>query len=205
MADENPPTRRSWDRQLHESKRAWSAFQSYRDSADRKLKTVAESLSPKCSVQNVSRWSVRHNWQQRSADYDSHLDEEQRSELSRGRVARRRKQLQFASALQSIAASALRQIQARIEQRLPVDMAPEQVAGFLKLADQLEASAYGPEKENRWTKIVVQIGEYPSEQAYEDELMKRADLPGESRYDTHVGTLSDDARGEIVDGDRKLN
>jgi tRNA nucleotidyltransferase/poly(A) polymerase len=172
--------RNSWDRRQTESHRAWTAFVFFRDSTDRKLKTVAETLKPPCSVANVSRWCLRHQWQARASDWDTHLDEEQRAELSRGRVARRRKQLQFASALQSIAASALRQIQARIEQRLPVDMAPEQVAGFLKLADQLEASAFGPEREHRWTKIVVQVGEYPSEQAYEDELMNRADLPGES-------------------------
>lgn len=198
MADENPTRPPSWYRQPHESKRAWSAFQSYRDSADRKLKTVAESLSPKCSVQNVSRWSVRHNWQQRSADYDCHVDEEQRAEMARGRVARRRKQLQFASALQSIAAAALRELQVKVATQLPLNMQAEQITGLLKLADLLEASAFGPEKENRYTKIVVTIGGYPDEEAYEAELMKRAELP-ESSYDPQVS----DARGTIEADDQR--
>ena len=192
MADENPPTRRSWERQIGESTRAWSAFQSYRDSADRKLKTVAESLSPKCSVQNVSRWSVRHNWQQRSADYDAHLDEEQRAELCRGRVARRRKQLQFASALQSIAAHALRELQTKVEMRLPLNMQPEQVTGLLKLADQLESSAFGPVAEHRWTQIRVVLGDAEP-------------YPDEPTGPLKDAALCDDMTGEIVEGEPKPN
>jgi hypothetical protein len=185
MADENPQTiepgrtRQPWDRRPDESKRAFDAFVLYRDSADRKLAGVAKALVPPCSTANIGRWVSRHQWQARAADWDCHVDEEQRAELSRGRVARRRKQLQFASALQSIAASALRELQVKVAAQLPLDMAAEQITGLLKLADQLETSAFGPERENCWTKIVVTIGEYPTEKAYEDELRNRADLPGE--------------------------
>jgi hypothetical protein len=190
-------TRQPWDRRPDESKRAFDAFVLYRDTPDRRLASVAKALVPPCSTANIGRWVSRHQWQQRASDWDCHVDEEQRAELARGRVARRRRQLQLASALQSVAAHALRELQAKIEMRLPLDMAPEQIAGLVKVADQLEASAFGPERENRYTKIVVAVGDYPTEEAYENELMGRADLPGESSYDTHVG--------EIVGDKGKLN
>ena len=198
MADENPQTiepartRQPWDRRPDESKRAWTAFCLYRDSADRKLAGVAKALVPPCSTANIGRWVSRHQWQQRASDWDCHVDEEQRAELSRGRVARRRRQLQLASALQSCAAAALREIQSKIEQRLPLGWAPEQIAGLVKVADQLEASAFGEEREHRWTQIRVVLGDaepYPEE-------------PTEPLNDA---ALCDDVRGEIVDGDRKLN
>jgi hypothetical protein len=179
MADQTINPRRSWDRKPDESTRAWTAFVAFRDSADRKLINVAKSLTPACSVQNVSRWSVRHSWAARSADWDTHVDEEQRSELSRGRVARRRRQLQLASALQSVAAHALREIQAKIEMKLPLGWAPEQIAGLVKVADQLEASAFGSEKENRFTAINLVVSTYADEEAYEAELKGLAPLSDE--------------------------
>jgi hypothetical protein len=162
--------RNSWDRKPDESFRAWTAFQAFRDSADRKLKTVAAALNPPCSIANVGRWSQRHQWGPRSADWDRHVDEEQRGELARGRVARRRKQLQFASALQSVAAHALREYQVKVEMKLPLNMPAESITGLLKLADQLETSAFGSEHENKFTAINVLVGSYRDEQQYEAQL-----------------------------------
>lgn len=182
MADqtiEPARTRQPWDRRKDESKRAFDAFVIFRDSADRKLATVARALTPPCSVPNIARWSSRHQWQQRASDWDCHVDEEQRSELARGRVARRRRQLQLASALQSVAAHALREIQAKIEMKLPLGWAPEQIAGLVKVADQLEASAFGSEKENRFTAINLVVSTYADEEAYEAELKGLAPLSDE--------------------------
>ena len=193
MADEKPQTiepartRQPWDRRKDESKRAFDAFVLYRDSPDRKLAGVAKALVPPCSTANIGRWVSRHEWQQRASDWDCHVDEEQRAELSRGRVARRRKQLQFASALQSIAAAALRELQVKVATQLPLNMQAEQVTGLLKLADQLETSAYGPERENRYTRIIVN-------------LLDAEPLPDEPAESTI--TLCDDTTGEL-DGDRR--
>ena len=60
--------RQSWERRKDESQRAWRAFVLFRDSIDRKLKTVAQGLNPPCSIANVARWSARHQWQERAAD-----------------------------------------------------------------------------------------------------------------------------------------
>jgi hypothetical protein len=56
-------------------------------------------------------------------------------------------------------------------------------------------------KDRRYTKIVVTVGECPTEQAYENEL-RRNDAPAASGYNTFSnGALNDNARGAIVDDD----
>jgi len=168
-----------WNRRPSESKRAFDAFCIFRDSTDRKLKTVAQELKPPCSVANVGRWSVRHNWAQRSADYDCYIDDQDRAEIARQRVSGRKRRLAIAHALEGLSAHAIREWQTRLAAGLPLNMSLETAALLSKTAAQLEEQALGPEKDRRYTKIVVTIGEYPTEKAYEDELRNRADLPGE--------------------------
>ena len=189
MADETiAPSgpRQSWDRRKDESKRAWTAFQLFRDSTTRRLAEVAAGLTPPCSVPNVARWSARYQWQARSADYDIWVDEQDRAISARNRASGRKRRLAIAQALEGSSAHAIREWQDRLRMGLPLNMSLETAALLSKTAAQLEEQALGPEKDRRYTKIVVTIGEYPTEKAYEDELRNRADLPGESSHDTHV-------------------
>jgi len=157
--------RRSWSRLPTESRRAFSAFCLYRDSPDRRLSNVAKGLNPPCSVPNVSRWSAKHDWQRRAADYDSYVDEMNRQEMARSRTEIRKRRLQVARALEGLGSHALREWMQRVEQKLPLNLSPETIAFLAKTAATLQEQALGPEHESKFTQIVVRVGdhEYPDE------------------------------------------
>src|ERR1035441_3238113 len=97
----------TWARRKTETKRAFDAFCIFRDSADRKLATVAKALN--CSVANIARWSSMHNWQGRALDYDNSIDEAHLAEIARNRVSARVRRIKIAQALQALGAVALRE------------------------------------------------------------------------------------------------
>jgi len=181
--------RNSWDRRKDESKRAWTAFQLFRDSTTRRLAEVAAGLTPKCSVPNVARWSARYQWQARSADYDIWVDEQDRAEIARNRVSGRKRRLAIAHALEGLSAHAIKEWQDRLRMGLPLNMSLETAALLSKTAAQLEDQALGPERESRYTKIVVNLLDAPPID----------DLPAEP---TTTTARCDDTTGEM-DGDRR--
>jgi len=69
---EEPPEgieRKPWERQEHESPKAWEAFLLYREmGVNRTLTSVAEQL--KKSVALLSRWSTDFHWKERVRTYD---------------------------------------------------------------------------------------------------------------------------------------
>jgi len=211
MADEHiAPSgpRQSWDRRKDESKRAFTAFCIFRDSADRKLKTVAQALNPPCSVANVGRWSQRHQWATRSADYDIWVDEQDRAEIARNRVSGRKRRLAIAHALEGLSAHAIKEWQVRLAAGLPLNMSLETAALLSKTAAQLAEQALGPEKENRFTKINVIIGSYEDEEHYERVLAaKSLGAPSPMPDDLTRPVLSDDTTGDTTDesGTKLLN
>jgi hypothetical protein len=183
--------RNSWDRRKDESKRAWTAFQLFRDSTTRRLAEVAAGLTPKCSVPNVARWSARYQWQARSADYDIWVDEQDRAEIARNRVSGRKRRLAIAHALEGLSAHAIKEWQDRLRMGLPLNMSLETAALLSKTAAQLEDTALGPERDSKYTKIVVNLLDA---EPYPDE-------PAEPLKDA---ALCDDARGEeTVEGDKE--
>jgi hypothetical protein len=188
---ESAEPRRSWDRRRDETRRAFTAFCLFRDSTDRKLASVAKALTPPCSVPNVARWSARHNWQQRAVDYDVHVDEQHLAEMARSRVSARKRRLQIAHALEGLGAQALREWQNRIAAGLPLNLSPETIALLSKTGAQLEEQALGPEKDRRFTKIIVTLGDAP-------------DL-GEAPAESSSAALNDDTTGEGSVGGKQPN
>jgi hypothetical protein len=166
-----------WDKRLDESQRAFNAFVLYRDTEKRSFKNVAERLN--CSPQNVFQWSSRFSWRERASAWDVEQDRLQREELARGRMKMRTRHLAMAQAMLGIAGHALREWQARVEQKLPLGLSPEQIAMLVKAAVELEHRTMGTESEHRFTEIRVVLGGYEDEQAYEDALRggKEAEPP----------------------------
>ena len=71
-------------------------------------------------------------------------------------------QIQIGQALQSVAVAGLREWQARLEQRLPLNLLPDQIATLLKLGDDLEARGLGEDEgAGRFTRIVVNLTDAP--------------------------------------------
>ena len=65
--------RHTWDRQKHETQKAFAAFVVYRDlGPDRSQEKAAAELGK--SRQLLNKWSVKWSWVTRARDYDDHLD-----------------------------------------------------------------------------------------------------------------------------------
>jgi hypothetical protein len=69
-----PDLLRSWERKPDESPQAYRAFTAYRDQepADRTAVEAARMVG--ISTPLVHRWSRRHSWLRRAAEFDAHLD-----------------------------------------------------------------------------------------------------------------------------------
>lgn len=119
---------------------------------------------------------MRYNWQQRAGEFDVYMDELHLAEMARGRLAHRRRQIQLGSVLQAVAAHGLRELQAKIEQQLPLNLAPTELAALLKLGDEMETRGLGLERESRYTKIVVNVSGYENEEQYESALKENGGL-----------------------------
>jgi hypothetical protein len=63
----------AYERAPDEGNAAWEAFALYRDlGPGRSLSIVGRQLGKSTTL--LSRWSARHNWVQRAAEFDRHLD-----------------------------------------------------------------------------------------------------------------------------------
>lgn len=155
--------REVWDKLPSESQRAFGAFVLYRDAEKRSFKIVADQLN--CSPQNIFQWSSRFDWRGRCDKYDCEQDRLQRADLARGRVRMRERHMRLSLAMQGIAATALQEWNQRIAEKLPLNLAPDEIALLVKCAVELEHRTLGTEREQRFTEIRVNLGihEYPDE------------------------------------------
>jgi hypothetical protein len=179
--------RQVWERQAGESAKAYAAFAKYRDlSSARTMAKVAEMSE--CSAQNIHRWARRWFWTQRCYEYDLIEEQRFREQASRDRLNHHRRQVRVGQALQSIAIAGIRELQARLEQKLPLGLDPVQIAALLKLGDQMESAGLGEDREgaSNYTRIVVNLG--TAEQTPDEPA---PDLPRQS-----IPALCDDATGE---------
>jgi hypothetical protein len=107
-------TARAWDRQPHESSKAFDAFTKYRDAAaGRKLQNVAEELH--CSGANVRRWAARWNWYARAREWDIHLNQDLQATQIRERKRMAERQAQDGVLLQNIALLEANKLRNRLE------------------------------------------------------------------------------------------
>lgn len=164
LEDVDSQDRRAWNRMPKETSKAYAAFVRYRDQVDRRSYTsVAKELG--CSLPNVLRWARKWDWETRAAEFDIHQDDEQRAELARGRSAMRRRHLQIAMAMQNIAVVGLQELQAKVQQKLPLNLSADEVRSLLVSAAKIEHDALGPEREaGRYTEIIVHLGETDDEE-----------------------------------------
>ena len=184
-------SRQVWEQLPGESPKAFHAFRLYRDLMEKRtLAKVAETLG--CSSTNVERWARRWAWTQRCYEFDLVQEEEFRKQTARDRMAHRRQQIQFGTVLQNIAAHALREMQQKIEQQLPLGFDPAQVAALLKLGDEMKSRGLGEDKAGagRYTRINVIIG--------------TQEAPPDAPTTSGWKALSDDTTGEafVDDGDK---
>jgi cytochrome c biogenesis factor len=162
--------REKWEKRRDESPRAFEAFSMYLNSEKRSLSDVARSSTFQCSVANISRWSIAHNWKDRAWAWDLKREEEQRQQLAKDRVAMRNRHLQLALAVQGIAAHSIRELQAKIASGTPLGLSPEETKAFMDVGVRLERATLGTEKARNYTAIQVIVSQYPDEESYESAL-----------------------------------
>lgn len=152
--------RQVWERMAGESSKAYCAFARYRDMAERRTMAKVATMS-QCSPQNIHRWARRWNWTLRCREFDLVEEEKFREQTARDRVAHRRRQVTIGQHLQSIAVAGLRELQARAASKLPLNLAPSEVAILLRLGDELEGRGLGEDREgvSRFTRINVVLGD----------------------------------------------
>lgn len=124
--------KRPWDRQDVESTKAYRAFCAYRDmGADRTLAAVADKLYPLKSGEpraskgqlpgHITRWSADHNWVERAASWDAHVDQQAQAAFVAEHIARNRDHATRAAAIQE---KALERIEALLDSASAKELGP---------------------------------------------------------------------------------
>ena len=149
--------RQVWERMPGESPKAFHAFSLYLNLAERRtLAKVAEMLG--CSSTNIERWARRWAWTQRTYESDLVQEERFREQTVRDRTAHRRRQITIGQHLQSVALAGLSELRSKLEQKLPLNLTPEQIATLMKLGDEIESRGLGQDDAaSRYTRITVNL------------------------------------------------
>jgi len=153
-----------WEKQNGESDKAFAAFVIFRDeAADRTYQKVADKLQ--CSHANVRQWAYRWKWRDRVDAYDRDMDEKHREAMARGRTEMRERQARIGASMQIIGTHGLRELQAKIEQKLPLNLSTGEIAQLISEGAKMERAARGEDAEGRYTQINVNLGETEDEDA----------------------------------------
>jgi hypothetical protein len=165
---------RPWDRLTGESTAAFSAFCQYRDmGAERSLVKVGQQLGKSRAL--MERWSAAWNWVGRVWEFDVAEAERTREQLSRDRLAMRRRQVRLGIAMQSVASYGLRELQQKVERGERLDLTVDEIVNLMRVGAELERRAVGEEKDSQHTKIIVNFGTYDDEEEYENTLRGKND------------------------------
>ncbi len=164
----------TWSRLKTESQRAYDAFCLFRDSKKRSLTDVAAQLM--CSTPNVARWSSLHGWKERAWAWDVHQDQLQQKQAARDRVAMHKRHLQVAMLMQEVAVTALLELRAKAEQKLPLNISAAEANHLLVEGSKLERLTLGVAKDRRqYTQVNVIMTRTEDEEEEEQALARKKD------------------------------
>jgi hypothetical protein len=106
-----------WDRQPHESSKAYAHFCLYRDMGrDRSLRKLAQDAKCISKVAQLRRWSSRWRWVERSQRYDDYLEHQDRLRQEKERKDMLSRHAKIAVLVQSLAVKATEKLIAQVEQ-----------------------------------------------------------------------------------------
>jgi hypothetical protein len=165
---------RPLDRLTGESTAAFGAFCRYRDmGAERSLVKVGQQLGKSRAL--MERWSAAWNWVGRVWDFDVAEAERTREQLSRDRLAMRRRQVRLGIAMQSVASYGLRELQQKVERGERLDLTVDEIVNLMRVGAELERRAVGEGKDSQYTKIIVNLGTYNDEEEYDNAIRGKKD------------------------------
>jgi len=91
---------KQWERQQHETSKAYEAFCVYRDmGVSRSLDKVAKNLQK--SLTFIGRWSSQYDWIERAALYDDYIEKIERAAMEKERISQRKRRLKISMAFQA--------------------------------------------------------------------------------------------------------
>lgn len=126
MAEQVQP----WEKQPHETGKAYEAFLIYRDLGQGRTYTAVATKLQK-SYTLIRRWKGKYDWEQRASAYDKYLDRQAGIKSKETIAKTRERQLKIAMQLEVKALKALETIE-------PEDLSPRDVKELLRLATDLE-------------------------------------------------------------------
>ena len=133
-----------------EGQAAYASWCVYRDlGAERSIRLVAQAVSK--STNMIKRWSVRHNWVQRAAEWDAHCDEETRKALAKARARMAKEHAEAARLLRE-------KTVAEIAKRNPNDARWQDLVAMLAQAVKVERLALGEPTESTHTEVTGKDG-----------------------------------------------
>lgn len=140
--------REIFERQRGESQQAWEAWVNYRDMEKRSLRALAKTLSKSDSL--MVRWSTIWRWQERTVEWDNHLDKVYRDTRTKAQKKMAENHAKLGQA-----------IQVKVAQRLnnlnPDDIEPGQISKLVDVAVKIERLAMGAPTEHTKAEIEGQV------------------------------------------------
>jgi len=127
-----------WERQPHESSKAYAAFCIYRDlGAERSLdKALAAANKKPTNRRHWARWMDKYNWLERARAYDDYLERKKREEKEKAILEMAERHARLAMAFQQRVAERLREIN-------PSELSPSDMVKWLDVATKLERLSRG--------------------------------------------------------------
>jgi hypothetical protein len=126
-----------WERQPHESSKAYAVFCVYRDlGPDRSLEKLRQNLDKPRSKKWLGDWSVKYNWVDRAAAYDDYIEGKKREKKEKAILEMADRHVKLSKAFQQRLAQRLQQID-------PSELSPSDMAKWLDVATKLERLSIG--------------------------------------------------------------
>jgi hypothetical protein len=141
MRDED---KQPWDRLTGESSKAFANFCLYRDmGVSRSLRKAAVDGRCTAKLRQLERWSTRHKWVERAADYDAYLDRLARFESERARKNMLKRHSQLSLLGQNVAVASLQRILHEMNEDPACKLTPRDAGYLLDLSVKIERVARG--------------------------------------------------------------
>ena len=131
-----PDSPQPWERKPDESPQAYRAFTAYRDqdSADRTAVEAARIVG--ISTPLVHRWSRRHSWLKRAAEFDGYLDVLRLEQSVHARLEMHKRHSDAGKQLLAVAVT-------RVAKLKPAELTPRDLSAFVRTGVEVERLARG--------------------------------------------------------------
>ena len=133
----------AWERQPHETTKAYQAFCAYRDMSEaRSLLKVCQRLGKSKTL--MDRWSAQWGWAKRVQAYDVYMERQLRLESEEERKAMARRHAQIATGMLSRVAKRLNDLLRSEERGVPIpELSLDQLARWVDVAVKTERLSRG--------------------------------------------------------------